>query len=86
MNELIKELAEQADNYAYNMNPEQDSYGRAANPRKFQQDRDTKFAELLIRECADAALAKGRASPDTDFRTGSILLNEYLLVRFGVEE
>lgn len=45
-----------------------------------------KFAELLIRECAEAALAKGRASPDTDFRTGSILLSEYLLVRFGVEE
>ena len=86
MNELIKELAEQANNYAYNMNPEQDSYGRAANPRKFQQDRDTKFAELLVWECAEAALAKGRASPDTDFRTGSILLSEYLLARFGVEE
>ena len=51
MNERIKELAKQADNYAYKMNPEQDSYGRSANPRKFQQDRDAKFAELLIREC-----------------------------------
>jgi hypothetical protein len=39
MNERIKELAKQADNYAYKMNPEQDSYGRSANPRKFQQER-----------------------------------------------
>jgi hypothetical protein len=51
MNERIKQLAVQADNYAYKMNPEEDSYGRSANPRKFQQDRDTKFAELLIKEC-----------------------------------
>lgn len=51
MNERIKELAAQADNYAYKMNPEEDSYGRAANPRKFQQDRDTKFAELIVQEC-----------------------------------
>ena len=53
MNERIRELAKQADNYAYNMNPEQDSYGRSANPRKFQQDRDAKFAELFIREYAE---------------------------------
>jgi hypothetical protein len=45
-----------------------------------------KFARLIVQECADIALKKGMASPDTDFRTGSILLNEYLLVRFGVEE
>ena len=55
MNERIKELAKQADNYAYKMNPEQDSYGRSANPRKFQQDRDAKFAELIVQECADIA-------------------------------
>ncbi len=52
MNKRIKELAVEADNYAYGMNPEQDSYGRSANPRKFQQDRDTKFAELIVQECA----------------------------------
>jgi len=43
------------------------------------------FAKLIIRACGDITLKKGMASPDTDFRTGSILLNEYLLVRFGVE-
>jgi hypothetical protein len=52
MNERIQELAVQADNYAYKMNPEEDSYGRPANPRKFQQERDAKFAELIVRECA----------------------------------
>ena len=45
-----------------------------------------KFAELLIRECADIALKKGMASPDTDFRTGSYVINQYLLTYFGVEE
>lgn len=53
MNEKIKQLAVEADNYAYKMNPELDSYGRYANPRKFQQDRDTKFAELIVRECVN---------------------------------
>ena len=66
MNERIKELAKQADNYAYKMNPEQDSYGRSANPRKFQQDRDAKFAELLIQECADVCRDDGRWFQEQD--------------------
>ena len=45
-----------------------------------------KFGELLIRKCADIALKKGMASPDTDFRTGSYVINQYLLTHFGVEE
>jgi hypothetical protein len=45
-----------------------------------------KFAELIVRECADYALEKGRASPDTDFRTGSLIISEFLLAHFGVEE
>jgi hypothetical protein len=60
VNERIQELALQAGNYAYKMNPEEDSYGRPANPRKFQQDRDEKFAELLIRECASQARQKAK--------------------------
>lgn len=51
MNERIKELAVQADNYAYKMNPEQDSWGRVAYPKKLQQDRDAKFSELIVQEC-----------------------------------
>ena len=76
MNERIRELAVQAGNYAYNMNPEQDSYGRAANPRKFQQDRDTKFAEMIIRECADIA----------DTHDCNLALNgDSIRTHFGVE-
>ena len=76
MNKRITELAVQADKYAYKMNPEQDSYGRAANPRKFQQDRDTKFAELIVRECHNY------------FYDDDVLFNgvDGLLEHFGVEE
>lgn len=74
MNERIKQLAVEAGNYAYKMNPEEDSYGRPANPRKFQQDRDTKFAELIVRECAEIA----------DHDHG--MSGQELLEHFGVEE
>jgi hypothetical protein len=74
MNERIRELAKQADNYAYKMNPEQDSYGRSANPRKFQQDRDAKFAELLIRECLD--IIKHNIC-ELEYRGGSQILESY---------
>jgi hypothetical protein len=53
MSNRIEELAKQADSYAVQMNPEEDSYGRPANPRKYKLDRDTKFAELIVRECAN---------------------------------
>ncbi len=75
MNERIEKLAEQADNYAYKMNPEEDSYGRPANPRKFQQDRDTKFAELIVRECANIAAEQSAYKPEYRIRK-----------HFGVEE
>ena len=83
MNERIQELAKQADNYAYKMNPEQDSYGRSANPRKFQQDRDAKFAELIVGKCIAQC---EQFLDDPDFTIGAmrcaIQLNQY----FGVEE
>lgn len=40
----------------------------------------------VVQECADIALKKGMASPYTDFRTGSYVINQYLLTHFGVEE
>jgi len=63
-------------------------YGEACITAGYLDEREflEKFAQLIIQECAEAALAKGRASPETDFRTGSILLSEYLLARFGVEQ
>lgn len=51
MNKRIQELRNQASSYAHRLHPEEDSYGRPVNPDKFQQDRDTKFAELIVQEC-----------------------------------
>lgn len=78
MNKRIKELASQADNYAYKMNPEEDSYGRPANPRKFQQDRDTKFAKLIAKECADLC-------ENSKYTFGTIFM-KIIKHHFGVEE
>ena len=79
MNERIKELAKQADNYAYKMNPEQDSYGRSANPRKFQQDRDAKFAESIVRACAGVCVEQRQYQPKEVYA-------QAVLSHFGVEE
>ena len=79
MNERIKKLAEQAKDYAWEMNPEEDSYGRAAYPKKFQQDRDSKFAELIVRECVSVAMEQYN---DT-LPWGGV---EDVLKHFGVEE
>lgn len=77
---LIEKLAKQADTYALDMNPEQDSYGRSANPKKFQQDRDAKFVELIVKEAGAYLMSPefiGRS--DLDW---SMVLNDH----FGVEE
>ena len=74
MNERFRELLKQSTNPPWD--------GEQGPMNEFNLER---FAESIVRECADIALKKGMASPDTDFRTGSILLSEYLLVRFGVE-
>ena len=91
MNERIQELAKQADNYAYKMNPEQDSYGRSANPRKFQQDRDAKFAELMIKECAEQITLKGTdwmdwAPSQQAVRPEYVAMAEHIKQHFGVEQ
>ena len=79
MNERIRELSKQAWEWA-----EQQEYNDPA--QEFSDILEQKFAELIVRECADIALKKGMASPDTDFRTGSYVINQYLLTHFGVEE
>jgi hypothetical protein len=73
MNERIKELAEQAQDNGDAIHYYDPIFAK-------------KFAELIVRECADIALKKGMASPDTDFRTGSYVINQYLLTHFGVEK
>lgn len=84
MNELIAKLAEDA---TYEMEfggaVLQTSNGEVSYeiPAGFVEA----FAKMIIKDCAEAALAKGKASPDTDFRTGSFVISEYLLSRYGVE-
>ena len=55
MNERIKELLNEACRYAYEQNPGENSYGRPVDENKYNQDRDTKFAELIVRECMNIA-------------------------------
>lgn len=81
MNERIKQLAKQS---GISILYEYDGYDGHAGVCNL--DDIKKFAELIIKECADIALKKGIASPDTDFRTGSYVINQYLLTHFGVEE
>jgi hypothetical protein len=89
MNERIQELAVQADNYAYKMNPEEDSYGRAANPRKFQQDRDTKFAELIVKDITAGQRELAKTLSDTGSEDQAYILRitaGNIERKFGVEE
>ncbi len=53
MEKIILDIRNKAATYALDMNPEEDSYGRPVNPTKFANDRDSKFAELLIQECVN---------------------------------
>ena len=71
MNERIKELAEQAKKYSL------DAMIKIADKEQalkvYSESYDTKFAELIVRECIDTAFHRGH--PDLEF----------LLKHFGVE-
>jgi hypothetical protein len=64
-NERIKQLAEQAEKYADDNFKGQPTYSEAY---------DSKFAELIVKECVDTAFHRGH--PDLEF----------LLKHFGVEK
>ena len=51
MNERIKQLAEQAEQYA---NEQNDKYGA-----RFKTEYDNKFAELIVRECVQVCADRG---------------------------
>ena len=51
MNERIQELLNKACVYAYEQNPGENSYGRPVDENKYEEDRYTKFAELIVQEC-----------------------------------
>ena len=79
MNERIKELFNKASVYAYGQNPEENSYGRPVDENKYEEDRYTKFAELIVRECAEIA---DNADATREKWEG---IGKYVREHFGVE-
>lgn len=73
MNNRIKELAEQAKNYAYRA---------VMGGEECQEAYTKKFAELLIRECLD--VVAGHCGGDTDSEPVKIFLD--IEKHFGVDE
>jgi hypothetical protein len=73
MNERIKELAEQANEYA--LNKANEEVDEEDFDYSFDDDFKSKFAELIVRECISAL----------DDADGSIHHSECLLEHFGVE-
>jgi hypothetical protein len=78
MNERIKELAEQAKKYV------DDKWAKEGPPLYpeahyiFIQQKDEKFAELIVRECIGVA--------DHSNVTGKSIIGERIKQHFGVEE
>ena len=81
MNEQIKLLAEQADEYADN---------KIQMPGEYHPDwhdtRDEKFAELIVRQCA--AITSNTNLEDVDGGDSAVLgaAREQILKHFGIEE
>jgi hypothetical protein len=79
MNERINELAEQAHSYAckYAQQPDYNPHN-PYNQGMYKQRYDSKFAELIVRECAELATKEYN-------NRGAIHGND-LLQHFGVKE
>jgi hypothetical protein len=83
MNERIKFLLLEASAYALTMNPDEDSYGHPVNLAKYHLDRDTKFAELIVKECAEVGLDSVEDGDDLDAIMKRVHNN--ILKHFGVK-
>ena len=83
MNERIQELFNKASVYAYEQNPGENSYGRPVDENKYEEDRYTKFAELIARECVKISLECGINLNREDYRQG---IARNIQEHFGVEE
>ena len=83
MNERIRELAEQAHSYAckYAQQPDYNPHN-PYNQGMYKQRYDSKFAELIVRECAGVTLDY----KNHDHYTGWCDHAEEILKHFGVEE
>lgn len=76
MNEKLKELAEQARQYAW-VNETHWSAG-PERERLFEQ----KFAELIVKECCQVM----ESLPSTTYHVGRSRMSEEIKLHFGVEE
>jgi hypothetical protein len=84
MNERIRELLEQARNYALD---EKRIYERMHNTEQcmeeYREVYNKKFAELIIRKCAEVAWYN---TPDWEELEYGHLIEDKILKHFGVEE
>lgn len=88
MNERLKELAEQAKKYV------DDKWAKEGSPPYpdahylFLDERDSKFAELIVRECAEICYHHSEAAGgvDTAFGYGYKDCGNDIKRHFGVEE
>jgi hypothetical protein len=76
MNERIKELAKQADTYALETIGEK-WIGWEEIASGWVECRDSKFAELIIQECADIG---------ERYADGNYEIRNQILIHFGLEE
>ena len=56
---VIKRLQDEAFSFAYAQFPDEDAYGRSADEKKFNLIRDTKFAELVLKELVSGLTVEG---------------------------
>jgi len=84
MNERIRELAEQADSYAkQTVHYYMGQFDGLTWENRSKQARDTKFAELIVRECLNQCYNRGM---NDELYNGQLKAAAYIEQHFGVTE
>jgi hypothetical protein len=86
MNERIRELYNKASVYAYEQNPGENSYGRPVDENKYEEDRYTKFAELIVRQMLEITDAHTEVFQTDRDRAVIEHIKQSVKTHFGVEE
>jgi hypothetical protein len=92
MNERIKELAEQARQYAREYVADCKHYGHYMEHNELEVKFEEKFAELIVRECIRCCEGNSEYKNHTDTEWGKGLVSgiglckEAMKTHFGVEE
>jgi hypothetical protein len=82
MNERIQALAEQARKYARDYVADCKHYGHYMEHNELEVKFEEKFAELIVRECAELTLDH----KNDDYYTGWLDYRDEIKRHFGVEE